>query len=162
MIIFNFFKYLIMHIRYSTLLKKIYKEENIIDNLSLLFKEKFKKDWIGRLYVVINPHIINGVYDPNSQIFEYGENGLVNEEYIERFIMLRLNAASEFIKNNNLFDILTFKIKKLDNYDNFLFIIQSITLDNFMKYTKRMGVLLCVLIILFVIFLILNKIFIFF
>ena len=47
MIIYNFFKSLYQHIKYTKLLNSIYKKENLLDNLSKLFGHKFKKDWVG-------------------------------------------------------------------------------------------------------------------
>lgn len=142
MITYNFIKYLILNIKYTRILKRIYKDEQIPENLSKLFNTNFKIDWIGRMYTVINPNLIDGIYDASSQIFEYDERGLSNDAYIERFIMQKLNIASNYIKANNLFDLLTYEIKKLDDYDNYLFIIKPITLDDFVKNSKRFGILL--------------------
>ena len=89
MILFNFIKYFIIHIKYTLILSKIIKEENLLENLSKLLGTTLKKDWIGRIYTVINPNITNGVYDQTTQVFEYGEGGLNNESYIERWIMQR-------------------------------------------------------------------------
>ena len=147
MITYNFIKYLILNIKYTRILKRIYKDEQIPENLSKLFNTNFKIDWIGRMYTVINPNLIDGIYDASSQIFEYDERGLSNDAYIERFIMQKLNIASNYIKANNLFDLLTYEIKKLDDYDNYLFIIKPITLDDFVKNSKRFGILLASLFI---------------
>lgn len=158
MIIYKFLKYLILNIRYTKILKEVYKNENLIQNLSNLFGVNFKIDWIGRIYAVINPNIVNGVYDPNTQIFEYNESGLSNTLYIEKWIMERLNVAEKFIQANNLFDLLTYKIEKLDDYNNHLFIIQPITLEDCLTYLKRFllvySVLIIICVILFIIFLI--------
>lgn len=137
MITYLFIKYLILHLRYTKILKKVYKDENLLDNLSSLFKVPFKMDWMGRVYAVFNPHIQDGVFNPNNQIYEYDENGLTNKAYIESYIMNQLNIAKRFILASNLFDLLTYKIKKIDDHDNYLFIMQSITYDDFEKATKR-------------------------
>lgn len=153
MIIYRFIKCLYLNIKYTKLLRKVYKEENILENLSLLFKSRFKIDWIGRVYTVINPNLNDGEFDINTQIFEYDENGLNNRTQVERWIMQRLNVASNFIQVNNLFDLLTYDIKKLDEYDNYLLIIEPITLKDCIKYTKYFGIL-SILIILGIILLI--------
>lgn len=147
MITYNFIKYLILNTRYTKILKRIYREEQIPENLSKLFNTNFKIDWVGRLYTVINPNLLNGEYDMNTQIFEYGEKGLTNEMFVERYIMQKLNIASNFIKANNLFDLLTYKIEKIDEYDNYLFIIEPITFGDFVKNAKRFGILLSSLIV---------------
>lgn len=155
MIIYRFFKYLILNIKYTKILNKIYKEENISQNLSLLFKSNFKQDWIGRLYTVINPNLLGEDFDINTIIYEYGEEGLNNKAFVERWIMTRLNIAQSFIQANNLFDLLTYDIKKLDDYDNYLFIIQPITLNDCLKYSKLFSILISILVVIGITFLIL-------
>ena len=154
MITYKFFAYLIKNIKYTRLLNKIYKNENLLENLSNLFGVAFKKDWVGRIYAVINPNIQDGKYSPTTQIFEYGENGLDNTTYVHNWIMERMNVAEKFIQTQNLFDILTYNIKKLDQYDNYLFIIQPITLEDCLEYSKKFGIVLTILLSIIIGFLI--------
>lgn len=155
MITYLFIKHLILHLRYTKILKKVYKDENLLDNLSSLFKVPFKMDWMGRVYAVFNPHVQDGVFNPNNQIYEYDENGLTNKAYIEAYIMNQLNIAKRFIQASNLFDLLTYKIKKIDDFDNYLFIMQSITYEDFKTATKRflwMFLTICLIIVGFLIY----------
>lgn len=148
MIIYNFFKNLILNIRYTRIIKRVFKEEGLLEGLSQIFKTDFKVDWIGRVYAVLNPNLDeNGQYSPNTQIFEYGEDGLSNEKMIEQWVMERMVVVSEFISTNNLFELLTYSLKKLDNYDNYLFILEPITLQDCFKWSKRMMWLVGTLII---------------
>ena len=142
MITYLFLKYLINHIKYCKLLNGVYKNENLLVNLSALFKVQFKKDWVGRIYAVFNPHIQEGMFNPNNQIYEYTENGLVNDAYIESYILNQLSIAKQFIKANNLFDLLAYRLKKLDENDNYLFIIEPITWQDCKKYSKIFSILL--------------------
>lgn len=142
MIIYNFLKHTIQHIKYIKLLSKIYKEEDLISNLSQLFNSQFRVDWVGRVYTVLNPHISNEEFNYNTQIYEYNENGLDSNVYVEKWIMEKLNIASQFIKNNDLFDILTYDIKKLDDYDNYLFVMKPITSEDCWTWTKRFMMLM--------------------
>ena len=109
---------------------------------------RVKKYKIGRLYVVINPNIKNGKFETNDQIFEYNDVGLDNSTYVEKWIMQRLNVAKSFIQANNLFDLLTYEIKKIDDYDNFLFIMMPITLPDVLKYMKKIFISLGVMAII--------------
>lgn len=144
MIIYNFFKYLFLSIRYNNILNKVYRDENIIEGLSKLLDIELKKDWIGRVYGVINPWIRNGKFDKESIIFELGQDMPTNI-MIEKYIMERLNIASMFIRNNNLFDMLTYEIKKIDEYDNYLLIIEPIPYIDMFKYGNKLTWLLIVL-----------------
>lgn len=134
----NFFQSFWIHWKYSKLLRNIYKSENLIQNLTNLFGVQFKIDWVGRIYAIFNPNIYNGGFDQNSQIFEYNENGFDNSFLVEKRVMEMLSVASQFIRAKNLFDLLTYKIKKIDDYDNYLFIIQPITLDEYRKNIKKL------------------------
>lgn len=127
---------MVLNIKYTRLLKKIYKDENLLYRFSQLFGTEFRIDWVGRIYTIINPNIINDKLDVNTQIFEYGENGFTNDPYIEKYIMTKFNLVKDFIMANNLFDLLTYEIKRIDEYDNYLFVIKPITFDECKKWTK--------------------------
>lgn len=121
-------------------MKRIYDEENLLYKFSQLFGTEFRIDWVGRIYTVFNPNIINDQFDVNTQIFEYDENGLTNKPYIEKWIMTRFNLIKDFVMANNLFDLLTYEIEKIDEYDNYLFVIKPITFDDCAKWTKIFGI----------------------
>lgn len=142
MITYLFIKYLLLHRKYCKILNDVYKNENLLDNLSGMFKVRFRKDWVGRIYAVFNPHIQEGVFNPNNQIYEYTDKGLVNDAYVEAYILNQLTIAKQFIKANNLFDLLTYRLEKLDENDNYLFIMEPITWSDCKKYTKWFLILL--------------------
>jgi hypothetical protein len=98
-------------------------------------------DWVGRIYAVFNPHIQEGIFNPNNQIYEYTEQGLVNDAYVEAYILNQLNIAKRFIQANNLFDLLTYRLEKLDENDNYLFIMEPITWVDCKKYSKMFAIL---------------------
>ena len=136
------------------IIKNVYKEDDMINKLSELFGTEFRMDWVGRIYTVINPNIVDNKLDINTQIFEYGETGLSNEIYVERYIMLKLNLIKDFVIANNLFDLLTYRIEKLDEYDNYLFVIEPITFEDCKKWTKIFGITYLSILILSIIALI--------
>lgn len=148
MVFYNFIKNLILNIKYTKLLKKIYKDEKLIERFSKLFGTEFRIDWVGRIYAVLNPNILNDKLDLNTQIFEYSETGFSNSPYIEKWIMTKLNIVKDFIMANNLFDLLTYELKRLDDYDNYLFIIKPITFDECKKWTKLFGIIYSILFII--------------
>ena len=147
MVLINFIKNLWLNCKYTKILKKVYDNEQLLTKFSQLFGTEFRIDWVGRIYTVINPTIIQDVYDTNTQIFEYSENGLNNTVYIEHWIMTKLNAVRSFIMANNLFDLLTYEIKRIDEFDNYLFIIKPITFDDCKKWTKIFSIVYGILFI---------------
>lgn len=146
MVFYRFIKNLRLNVKYTRLLLKIYKDEQLIEKFSQLFGTEFKIDWVGRIYAIINPNIINDKFDMNTQIFEYGEQGFSNDPYIEKWIMTKFNLIKDFIMANNLFDLLTYELKKLDEYDNYLFVIKPITFDECKKWTKVFSITYALLI----------------
>lgn len=140
MVFYKFIKNLLLNIKYTKLLNKIYKDEQLLKKFSQLFGTEFRVDWVGRIYTIINPNIIKDEFDVNTQIFEYSENGFTNEPYIEKWIMTKFNLVKDFIMANNLFDLLTYELKKIDEYDNYLFVIKPITFDDCKKWTKIFGI----------------------
>ena len=144
------------YIRYQHIIKKICSQENLSDNLSKLFGTTFETDWIGRMWVVLNPYVQDmndaaGSQNTSTTIYQYNKDGVLSNDYaIERWVMMRMNIASEFIVNNNLFEILTYKIKKLDADNNYLFVLQNVMLDDIKVVLKRFGCVLLAAIILLV------------
>lgn len=136
MIFYKFILNLWLNIKYTRLLTEIYRNENLLYKFSQLFGVEFRKDWVGRIYTILNPSIVDNKLDFNTQIFEYGENGLTNEPYVEKYIMTKLNLIKDFIMANNLFDMLTYEIKRIDEYDNYLIVIKPITFDECKKWCK--------------------------
>lgn len=154
MVIYSFIRNLLLNIKYTRLLKKIYDDEQLLRKFSELFGTEFRIDWVGRMYAIFNPNIVNDMLDVNSQIFEYDENGLTNKPYIEKWIMTKLILVKDFIMANNLFDLLTYEIKKLDEYDNYLFVIKPITFDDCMKWSKIFAITYSILAVIGVVLLI--------
>ena len=154
MVFYRFIKNLILNRKYTKLLTKIYKDEQLLYRFSQLFGTEFRIDWVGRIYTVINPNIINEKFDVNTQIFEYDDSGFTNKPYVEKWIMTKFNLVKDFIMANNLFDLLTYELKKIDEYDNYLFIIKPITFDECKKWTKIFAITYSILITLGIITLI--------
>ena len=153
MVLYNFIKYLYLSIKYHNILNRVYNQENILTGLSQLLEVEMRKDWVGRLYGVFNPYIKNGEFDPNMMVYELGED-IPTEMAIEKYIMQRLSIASDFIKAKNLFELLTFDIKKIDNNGNYLFVMIPLPYKSLTRWLKRFLWVYSTLIIIGVILLI--------
>lgn len=151
MVFYKFITNLLLNKKYTKLIKSVYEEDDLLNKLSKLFGSEFRMDWVGRIYTVINPNIINDQLDLNTQIFEYNENGFSNSVYVEKYIMTKLNAIKDFVIANNLFDLLTYRIEKLDDYDNYLFIIEPITFEDCKKWTKIFSITYSIIIVVLLI-----------
>ena len=130
------FNSIINHIKYTKILNEAYKEEDLLDNLSKLFNTEFKKDWVGRVYAVLNPFIKDGVYDATAPAYEYTEMGVRDDAFVKSWMMERMMVAERFIHINNLFDILIYDLKPIDKMGNYLLILRPITYYSFWNSVK--------------------------
>lgn len=140
----NIIKNIYLHWKYNRILKRVYKDENILTNLSALLNSNVKIDWIGRIYTVLNPNLIK----KTDQIYEVTDNGLDNSAFIEKWLMDRFIIMEHFIKANNLFDLLTFSINKIDEHENYLVILEPITLRDCKKSIKYLLISLIILLLI--------------
>lgn len=120
----------------TRILKKTYKDEDIIAKLSYTFGVQFDQDWVGRVYAVVNPVIRDGQFN-SEQAIEYTNQGRDNSEYVQHWVMERLILMDSFLKSNDLFDILTYEIRKIDSYGNNLLILSPITFNDFKQKAKN-------------------------
>lgn len=147
MFLYKFFRNLFRHLKYQRIIKEAYEREELIAKVSTLLGVQFKLDWVNRLYAVINPNIKDGKYNPD-QIYEFDTDGNVyNTEWITKWIMERLSILQNFIQTENLFDVLEYKIKDLENL-NYLVVFQPITLTPLFKSIKPALIELTILILI--------------
>lgn len=160
MFIVDLYRYL----KLKRIIDKIDAEEHVTENLSKQFGAKFKIDYAGRRYTILNPRI-QGISQDDmgtsaSQIYEMTDNGFQDKIFIERWCMDRVRAASMFIMNKELLDIMTFSLDRLDSYENYLFILKPILFDDtkesFKKFIKRTSAALIILAISFILYMTLR------
>lgn len=133
--LYRFIKGYFENRKYQKILDEAYEQDQLIAKLSSLFGVQFRRDWIGRLYAVLNPAIRDGKFD-NTQAFEYAEGGYDTTEHAKQWIVERTIMMERFIQTNNLFDALVFDVKKLDDNGNYLFIIMPSTLPEVLMNIK--------------------------
>lgn len=99
------------------------------------------KDWLGRLYGIINPNIdINGNLDITSIIIEMDDSNTNSEEYVKNWIYRQLNLISSLFKIEKLYNYISLDITHVgvENHDNYLLVF-DITSRKYMGYSfKRM------------------------
>lgn len=135
---------IINFIRYNRYIKKAVKEEKLIDKLRFLFGgREFNTDWVGRIYTVINPVIDDVGSGGNTIIYDDDRKPL-----IEKWLMDNLNILSKFVATNNLFDLMTYKINKIDEDYNYLVVLQNVYFDSFKRALKIWSTILGVSLII--------------
>jgi len=141
MITYFFIKYLVLYIKYAKTIKGVFKEENLLKSFSMFFGSEFRMDWVGRVYTVLNP-MVQKMEDPTVgtgvAIYEFTESGqLSNRMWVEKWVMDHLMAAQQFIQANNLFDLLTYDITRIDDNENYLFVLSPLYFNDLKKWFKR-------------------------
>ena len=122
---------IINYFKIKKLLLKIYDGEKIEKNLSKIFGVECKRDWVGRLYMVVNPILQNIEDGGNTLIFDRDDNVL-----IEGWVMKNLELIRNFAVNNSMFDLLTYSIEKIDDDNNYLIVFKNIYFDDMVRIVK--------------------------
>jgi hypothetical protein len=117
----------------------LYSEE-----LKLVLKKylhiNIKKDWIGRLYGIINPNIdINGNFDINNVIIEIDGDNTNSNEYVKHWVYRQLNLISDLFKIEKLYDYISLKFEHVgpENQDNYLLIFDLTARQEFVYDLKK-------------------------
>lgn len=80
------------------------------------------KDWLGRLYGIINPNIgPNGKYDFSNVIFEIDGDNTNNDDFVKNIIYGKLDLIDRQFHINKLYEYITIDLKHVgpkiaDNY----------------------------------------------
>ena len=99
-----------------------------------------KKDWIGRLYGIINPIIdIDGKLDINNAIIEINGENSNNNEQVQHWAYKQLTLIGQLFKIENLYNYidLTFKHVGPIEADNYLLIFDMVSRKQMSHDIKR-------------------------
>lgn len=122
--------------------------------LKKYLKIDIEKDWIGRLYGVINPEIdINGKLDYNNVIIELDGENTNNNEYIKAWTYKQMCLIADLFKIHRLYDFINIEFKHVgpETMDNYLLIFDiysrqkfAKTLKSFLKQSFFYIILICI------------------
>lgn len=133
------FKTIYNYIKIQKLLNKIYDGEKIEKNLTKTFGVECKRDWVGRLYMVVNPILQNIEDGGNTLVLDRNEKVM-----IEGWVMKNLELIRNFIINNSMFDLLAYSIDKIDDDDNYLIVFKNIYFDDIKRIFKWTGIIILI------------------
>lgn len=115
------------------------------DEFKLVLKKylniNIKKDWIGRLYGIINPNIdINGDFNVNNVIIELDGENSNNNEYVKTWAYKQLNLISSLFKIQKLYDYISLEFNHVgpENADNYLLIFDITNRKEFVYWLKKL------------------------
>ena len=119
---FQFFESIYIYLKdYYYISDTLYSEEfkRVINKYIYV---DLRKDWIGRLYGVINPNIgADGKYDFSNVIFEINDENTNNNDYVKNIIYGKMDLIDKQFHINKLYDYISIDFKHVgpsyaDNY----------------------------------------------
>ena len=120
---------LIRNAIYHHKIKKAVKEVFYGDDFTMVVKKYLNvdldKDWLGRLYGVINPNIdIDGNFNVSNVIIEIDGDRTNNNEYVRTWIYRQLNLMGQLFNMRNLYHNITMELEHVgpEYADNYLLI----------------------------------------
>ena len=116
---------------YSEAFKIVLKEYLNVD---------IRKDWIGRLYGVVNPNINEeGKFDITRTIIEFDDENTNNKEYVKHWAHKQLYIIGEVFKIENLYHFIDLEFKHVGpkEADNYLLIFDIVSRKEFTKNLKK-------------------------
>ena len=156
--IFAYIESIYYYFKDYNLISDIFYSEHFKKTIKKYLKCDLDKDWIGRLYGIINPNIdINGNIDVSGIIIELDGEQTNNLEYVRNWIYRQMQLVDSLFKFERLYNYISLDIKHVGpaNHDNYL-VVFDITSRKYMGYCfKRMikhmlvyGIILVLLLVL--------------
>ena len=115
--------------RYYRNVRKSVKDIFYSDDFKMLVKQylnvELDKDWLGRLYGVINPNIdIEGNLNVNNVIIEIDGNNTNTDEYVKIWLYRQLNLMGQLFNMKNFYTNINMEIEHVGpiTQDNYLII----------------------------------------
>lgn len=119
-----------------------------------------RKDWLGRLYGIINPLINNnGFLDVSNTIIEIDGENTNSNVYVQIWVYKQLELIKQLFQLNQLYDYIDVDIQKVGpiNQDNYLLIFDIVSRKEYAQSFKQW--IKTTLIYLFIIAIIICSIF---
>lgn len=148
----NLFKQTLLYKTYKFISSYIQYKEDLDYISDILYSDEFrfvlkqylkvniKKDWLGRLYGVINPLIdIDGNLDINNVVIELDDNNSNDNEYVKTWLHRQLKLVADLFKINNLYNYITLSVEKVGpiRLDNYLITFDIVSRKEMAKWFKK-------------------------
>ena len=114
------------------------------DDLKKMFKTylnlEVDKDWIGRLYGIINPVIdVNGKMDLSTTIIEIDGDNTNNNEHLKIWMYKQLDMIGRIFNMKRLYELIDMEITHVGpiEYDNYLVVFDIVSRQITVKALKK-------------------------
>ena len=148
-IIYRTYDFVKSYIEYRKTLNAI-KDVFYGDDFTMVIKRYLNvdldKDWLGRLYGVINPNVdIKGNLNVNNVIIEIDGNNTNTDEYVKTWIYKQLSMMGQLFNMRNLYTNINMEIEHVGpiDQDNYLIVFdivdRGIMASAFKKFIKTLS-----------------------
>lgn len=137
----NTIKYLFVYLNHKIKIGDVFYSDSFKMLMKRYINIDLSKDWLGRLYGVINPNIdINGNFDVNNMIIEINGDATNNLEQIKVWTYRQLSLVGELFRLHGLYDMIDVEFKHVGpiNGDNYLLIFDIASRQRFTYFLKRL------------------------
>lgn len=138
--VIDMFESLYYYIKYYNTIKDILYGDEFKRLLKEYINVDIRKDWIGRLYGVINPNIDkDGKLDVNNTIIEIDGYNTNSNVYVKNWLYKQMYTVGTLFKLKNLYSYITMDIEHVGplDQDNYLVIFDIASRQIFVESFKR-------------------------
>ena len=143
---------------------KYFYSQDFADIIKRYTNVSLDKDWLGRLYGVINPSIdINGNINLNNTIIEIDGENTNNDEYLKNWMYKQLNLIASVFSMRNLYTYIDMTIEHVGplEADNYLVIFDMVSrkalAESFKKWIVHTSIYAIIAILGYIVFMIYYK-----
>lgn len=146
-----FFQSIVNYIKDYNRISDFLYSDNFKDMLKKYLNLEVQKDWIGRLYGIINPNLdIDNKFNVNTMIIEIDGENTNNNEQVKAWLFKQLHLIGDLFKINNLYTYINMTIERVGpvNGDNYLVVFDMVSRRQMAKSFKNLlmqALLYCVI-----------------
>lgn len=102
-------------------------------------KVDLREDWIGRLYGVVNPNIVNGKFDVSTMVIEIDGDNTNTNNHVKQWVYKQLQLIATLFKIEKLYDYISLEFKHVgpEEMDNYLIIFDMTSRKQFAKDARK-------------------------
>lgn len=137
--LFNIFRTAYIYNKEYSLISDTFYSNAFRTVLRRYLNAEFEKDWIGRLWSVINPNInIDGKVDFSNVIIELDGTNTNSNDYVKYWVYKQMSLIAELFKIEKMYDYIYIDFKHVGppEHDNYLIVFDMSARIEFVQNLK--------------------------
>lgn len=149
--VYYFISALIEYIKSKHYIKDTFYSKEFKFVLDKYLNTNVSKDWLGRLYCVVNPNIDkNGDFNVSNMIIELDGDNTNNHEHIKQWTFKQMKLIAYLFKIEKLYNYINIDFTHVgpENMDNYLLVFDIVSRKEMAQSFKKMSIHLLIYIII--------------